>query len=75
MPIVDKTPITADEAYQRGLCPECGVALAGRDLKAHVQDHWPHGVPADPRFAEAARRVRMILDHAQPAIDAAKEEA
>lgn len=47
-------------------CPETGVSLKGRDLRAHAENLWPHNAlnSNDPKCAEAIRRKALVLEEA-----------
>ena len=65
MPMVNGVAVTADEAYAKGLCPECADDLRAVNLQDHVQQHWPALDPRNGVHREAARRADMIRSFKQ----------
>ncbi|MDH5199604.1 MAG: hypothetical protein OEW93_01850 [Candidatus Bathyarchaeota archaeon] len=42
------------------ICPECGVDLSGRDVKAHTRTHYGEVEP-DPRlYPDASKRYKIL---------------
>jgi len=49
----------------KGLCPECGEALADLDVLAHRDHHWPRRLPDDPAFDKPHVLYRMLTLYAR----------
>lgn len=65
MPFVNRKELSPEDAHAAGHCPECGDALEGINIEAHIRTHWPHLDSNDPNHAEANRRAQMLRDFAK----------
>lgn len=53
------------ERMAKGLCPECGLAVAKNQAIAHRNDHWPKRLVDEDYNAEAIARYVLLSNYAK----------
>lgn len=61
MPLKGDKDISAEEAIEQGLCPECGQDLKATSAIGHRNAHW-RTQPVNGRDGDEARKRMALLD-------------